>query len=305
MSVNREIRMTTRQIGFLAMIFSVSGYALLPILTRAIYQVSDLQPTDLAIWRFVFATPAIWLAIAMREKVSKTKRLKRDEPRQILIMLSLGLLYAGAALSVFFGLQYIQASLYVVLFYTYPTIVALISVMLGQRLPWLSWLAIALTLGGVILTVPDLRFAGENTALGLMIALMNAVFVAVYFVIVSRQMPKMSSVSRGAAYVITGTLLILILFIPVFGLNMPSTPLAWSLLLVMALWSTAMPIFVINIGIQKLGVTQASIISTSEPILTMVLALVLLNEIILPIQWVGAILIISGVLLLELRFKRK
>ena len=292
--------MSNRHIGLLAVALAVAGYACLPILTRTLYQVSDLQPTDIAIWRFIFATPAIWLVIRLREASSK-KPLKTDSRKQTLRMMALGLLYTGAALSAFFGLQYIPAGLYSALFYTYPVMVALISVFLGQKLHKIAWIAIALTLLGMVLVIPDLRIAGENTVLGLSIAILNAIFVAIYFVIISREMPKVSSISRGAAYVITGTLCFLLLLIPFFGLTMPDNLTTWALLITMATWSTAMPIFVINIGIQKLGVTQAAIIGTSEPIITMTLALILLNEAVLPVQWLGAVLIIAGVILLELR----
>lgn len=297
--------MSNRHIGLIAVTFSIAGYALLPILTRTIYQFSTLQPTDIAIWRFIFATPAIWLVICLRDMKQAEKPKKRDSRRQILRIMALGLLYTCATLAAFFGLQYIPASLYTVLFYTYPAMVAIISLFLGQRLRLVAWVALAFTLFGVMLTVTDLSISGENTALGLSIAILNAIVVAIYFVIISREMPKMSSVSRGAAWVITGTLFILLLLIPFFGLRLPDNLQTWGLLLAMATWSTAMPIFVINIAIQKLGVSQAAIISTSEPIVTMMLAMILLNETILPIQWFGAVFIIAGVIILEIRPKKR
>jgi len=297
--------MTDRQVGLIAVIFSISGYALLPVLIRTFYQQSTLQATDLAIWRFIFATPAIWLVIWLRKNFGNAKPEKRDSKLQIARMMSLGLLYTCASLSVVFGLRYITASLYTVLFYTYPAMVALISLFLGQKLRIRAWIAIGLTMLGVMFTVPDLSLAGENTALGLSIAIFNAVVVAIYFVIISREMPKVSSVSRGAAYVITGTLVILLMLIPFFGFRMPENLTVWGLIIIIATWSTAMPIFIINIAIQKLGVTQASIISTSEPIATMILAMIFLNESILPVQWLGAGLIIAGVIMLELRSNKK
>ena len=297
--------MSNRQIGLIAVTFSIAGYALLPILTRFIYQYSSLQPTDIAIWRFIFATPAIWLVIWARDARKAEKPKRSDSRRQILRMMALGLFYTCATLCAFFGLQYIPASLYTVLFYTYPAMVALMSLILGQKLRLMAWVALAFTIFGVILTVPDLSISGENTGLGLLIAILNAAVVAIYFVIISYEMPKMSSVSRGAAWVITGTLIILLLLIPFFGIRLPDNLQTWGLLIAMATWSTAMPIFVINVAIQKLGVSQASIISTSEPIATMILAMILLNEVISPIQWIGAIFIISGVIILEIRPKKQ
>ncbi|MEL6306856.1 MAG: DMT family transporter [Chloroflexota bacterium] len=297
--------LSNRQIGILWVLLAALGYAFLPIFTRFIYQFSDLQPTDVALWRFIFATPAIWLIVYINRNSKRQQNLKPDEPKQVLRMFALGLLYATSALTVFFGLQYIEASLYIIIFYTYPAMVAIINVFLGEKLRPIAWLALALTLTGVILTVPDLSLAGDDVILGLGIALLNALSVAVYFVIVSREMPKVSSVMRGTAYVITGTLIVLLFTLPFFGLQLPPTPLVFAMLLGMGTLSTAMPIFVINLGIERIGVTQASIIITIEPLMTLVLAVSLLGEIILPVQWLGAAFIIAGVIILEIRPKEK
>jgi len=291
--------LSERQIGILWVLLAVIGYAFLPIIVRSVYAISDLQPTDIAIWRFIFATPTIWLVIFLRERTQETKL--HDSPAQILRMMSLGIFMTGAVLSVVVGLQYVPASLFIVLFYTYPAMVAIISVVLGQKLHTTAWIALFFTISGVVLTVPDLSLAGDNTLLGMGIAFLNAAMVAIYFVLIARQMPKTSSISRGAAYVITGTFCLLLLLLPVFGLRLPADWQTWGLLFALATWCTAMPIFVINLGIQKIGVTQSSIIATCEPIMTMFLALVILNETILVIQWVGAALIIAGVIILEIR----
>jgi drug/metabolite transporter (DMT)-like permease len=297
--------LSQRHLGILWVFLSICGYAFLPIIVRTIYANSDLIPTDIALWRFMIATPAIWISILIKERITKKRPKSTDSRAQILKMLSLGLLYAGAALCAFFGLQYIPASTFVVLFYTYPAFVAVIALFLGQRLPLVGWVALGLTLIGVILTVPDLSLAGENTTLGLSIAILNALIVAVYFTIIGRIMKQASSILRGSAWVITGTLLFLSLTIPLFGLHAPSNLLTWILLIALGIISTALPILLVNLAIQIIGAMQASIIATAEPILTMSLAFILLGELILPIQWLGAGFIIAGVVILELRSHQK
>lgn len=289
--------------GLFWVVLAASGYAFLPVFTNYIYRFSELQPTDIGLWRFIFATPMIWLFIWLRERKDAKMQKMSDSPAQILTLMALGILYAGAALSAFFGLQYIPASIFGIIFYTYPAIVALIALFLGQRLALAAWGALAITLFGVILTVPDLALTGKNPMLGTSFALANALFVAIYFTLVSKVMKKTSSVLRGSAYVITGTLLVLLLAIPVFGFRFPANQETWLLVLGLATISTALPIAVVNLGISKIGAAQASIISTFEPVLTMVLALLFLNEIILPMQWLGAALIIAGVIFLETRPK--
>jgi len=297
--------MSQRQSGFLWVLIAILGYAFLPVFTRKIYANSELLPSDISIWRFMIATPSIWLILLLREKFSKQTRKTNDSPKQIFKLMAMGLCYALAALSAVASLQYVSAGTYSVLFYTYPAIVALIGFFIGQRLQIAGWIALALTLVGVVLTVPGFSLSGDNTMLGVVISLVNALIVAIYFSIISYVMKNASSVLRGSAWVITGTFGFLILTIPFFGLHAPNDSSVWYSLIGLGIISTALPILLMNMAIQSLGATQTSIIATLQPILTIALAFFLINESVLLIQIVGAALIIAGVILLELAPKQK
>jgi drug/metabolite transporter (DMT)-like permease len=297
--------LSQRRLGLLWAFLAICGYAFLPIFTRKIYANSELIPTDIALWRFLIATPVIWIGIIASEQMTKKKPKSSDSGAQIFKMFLMGSLYAAAALCAFFGLQYIPASIYVVLFYTYPAFVVLISVFLGQRLRLAAWVALVLTLIGVVLTVPDLSLAGDNTTLGISIAILNALVVAVYFSIIGGVIKGAVSVTRASAWVITGTLGFLLLTIPFFGFHTPTNMMTWLLLIGLGIISTALPILLTILAIQAIGATQTSIVSTAEPILAMSLAFILLGETIVPIQWLGAAFIITGVIILEIRPSQK
>jgi len=273
------------------------GYSLLPTFTKMIYSNAEsFQAIDIAIWRFLFATPVIWLVIAARNQPLP------DKPLPIKQLFGLGFIYSIAAVSAFFGLQRIPASLYIVLFYTYPAMVTVISVVFFKvRLSLLAWLALAMTLSGIALTVPDFTQLGDGDLLGILIAFVNALAVAVYYSLIGVVMKGHQAVTRGSAWVMTGTMIILSSFILIRGLAIPDNLIAWLSLLGLAIVSTAMPISMLNIGISKLGATHASIISAGEPVISLFWAMTLLDETILPIQWVGAALIVISVVLFQLR----
>lgn len=294
---------TQRRIGILWVTLSASGYAFLPTLTRAIYAVSDFPPTHLALWRFMLATPLIWLLIGIRSRRKAHK--PGQQPRFVLQRMGLGVFLAAGSLTAFIGLQYIPASLYIVLFFTYPAMVALLAVLLGSRLSAIAWLALALTLMGVVLTVPDLGGLAGTSALGIGIALLNALVAALYFTVSARILKDSPSMSANTAWIMTGTVVVLCVTVPFYGLSVPIQPQVWLLLLALAVVSTALPILLINIGIQAIGAPQAAIISAFELALSIVLAMVFLGEVILPLQWLGALLIITAVILLEARPARR
>lgn len=287
--------------GFLFVASAAIGYSLLPTFTKTIYANAEtFEAIDIAIWRFLFATPVIWLVITARNQPLPNK------PLPIKYLFGLGFIYSIAAVSAFFGLQRIPASLYVVLFYTYPAMVTVISVIFFKnRLPFLAWVALAMTLTGIALTVPDMSQLGNGDLLGILIAFVNALAVAVYYSLVGVVMRGHQAVTRGTAWVMTGTMVILTSFVLFRGLTIPDNVATWLSLLGLAVVSTAMPIAMLNIGISKLGAANASIISAGEPVVSLFWAMTLLHETISPIQWGGAALIVASVVLFQLRPKRQ
>jgi drug/metabolite transporter (DMT)-like permease len=285
--------------GAVFVLIGVLGYVMLPVWIRNV-QPSGLQPMDIAIWRFLVAAPLMWLLIALLRTPLPDKPLPR------IGLLVLGVLLMISALAVFFGLQRVPASTFIVLFYTYPAMVALINLILGERLPLQSWLALALTLIGVALTVPDFGagLTGEMTA-GVLIAFLNAFSVAVYFVLNGRLLKGHNATLRASAWAITGACVSIMAVTAVRGgAAVPPDAKTWVLLIAMAVVSTVMPINMFMIGIQRLGASRASILSTLEPIGTLIVATLFLNETLRPVQLMGAALVLISVLLLQVPVRR-
>ena len=176
-----------------------------------------------------------------------------------------------------------------------------LSALLGERIRRLAWLALAMALAGIALTVPDLALGESIDSIGVALALMNAGIVAVYYLLAKRTLAGVADVSGASAWMMVGTLAVLLTLIPLRGLQMPQNPLALVLLVGIAALGTVLPIFAINLAIQRIGAAQTSLISTVEPILSMVVSMLVLAEVILAVQWLGAALIVSSVIVLQLR----
>lgn len=288
-----------QRVGLFFVFLAICGYAVLPILVKQI-QAAGMPPMDIAIWRFLFAVPSFWLVIYARRMPASARPLPR------VALLGLGVLLAGAAITAFFGLERVPASTYVFLFYTYPAMVAVLSLVLGERLPLQGWLALALTLVGIGLTAPDFAAGlASDSLVGVMLALLNALLVAIYFILNGRILRGHTALARGSAWAISGALLVMLLIVPFNGLALPAQPSVWVLLVALALFCTVMPVFSMTIGIQKLGASRSAILSTVEPLLTIVLAALILGERMQPVQLLGGALIIASVALLQLRPVRR
>ncbi len=281
--------------GMLFIFLAVSGYAFLPTIVKHI-QLLGMPPLDIATWRFTFALPVLWLIVFLRRVPPPENPLPR------LQLVGLGVLMVAAALTAFFALERMPASTLIVLFYTYPTIVAIISLFMGERLSMQGWVALALTLIGIALTVPNLG-AGwdEGDLIGVGMALLNAVVIAIYYVLNSRILRGHNALMRASGWVIVGSFATMMLSVVIRReLMIPDSPALWLYLLVLATVCTVLPIFCLTIGIQKLGAPKAAIIGTVEPILTIIIATITLGERMQPGQVVGGVFIIASVILLQL-----
>jgi len=303
--------------GMFLILLSVTGYALLPVFARTV-QTAGLNSLDIATWRFGLAVPLFWLLVAVLRQARSSKPLPRKR------LVAMGGIFAVAAVTAFWGFERIPAGTYVVLFYTYPAMVAVLSALMGERLSGAAWAALILTMVGVFLTAPDFSagLSGDHFE-GVLLALFNAFIVAVYFILSGRLLKGQTALAEGSALSVSGALMLLLLIIPLRTMQSEAgfsvegvvrTLFAMPILalestdglaivlnmLGMAAISTVMPVFCLTAGIQKVGATRASIMGAVEPILTSTFAFVFLGQRMEPIALVGGGLIVLSVVILQL-----
>ena len=288
--------------GLIWILVSSAGFSFIPTIVKLIYARSVFEPLDLAVWRFLLAVPLMWLLILIRDR-GRTKVVSRSvSMRSSLLM---GALFAFAALAAFFALQRLPGSTYVVLFFTYPAMVVLLSLIMGEKTGPRALLAMAMALTGVALTVPDFASADAGDLIGIGLALFNALIVAVYYLMARRALAGVEDVSRASTYIMFGTLLILLLLVPLRGLQLPQNAETVVGLFAVASLGTVLPVFAVNLAIQRIGPARASLASTVEPVMAMIVAMALLGEVIVGWQWLGAALIVGSVIILQLRPRNK
>ncbi len=294
----------TQRDGLLLILISAAGYSFFAIFTKFIYDNSTFNPLDVLVWRFVVATPITWLAMAWMKR-GQSAADAGHMPRARL--LGMGLLFGVVAMVAFFAVERLPVSLYTVLIYTYPAIVAIGAILFGERLSARAWSALGLTLIGVVLTVPNLfqGFGGVDP-LGVVLVLANAASYAVYILLSNRVLRGVTDLSTASAWSITGSFIYVLAVIVIRALQGGATTIppnlsVWAGFLGLAVVSTVIPIFAFYAGMHRLGAPRAAIISMIEPVLTLLWAVIIRHENLQFIQLVGAAFILVSVILLQLR----
>jgi len=306
--------------GLLLIVLAATGYSFFAIFTKVIYQNGLSQPLDILVWRFVLAAPIMWGVIGLRGQITSSHSHSGDiRPHSVRLLqtgegsqktvssekrgalLGMGLLFGVVALAAFFALERLPVSLYTVLIYTYPAMVAMMSLFLGERLTAAGWAALGLTLVGVVLTVPDIfNSFGDIDPVGVVLVLTNAILYALYIVLSGRILRGHQDLTRASAWSITGSLVFSLLVLVVRGAAVPQNIGAVGGLIGLASVSTVIPIVAFYAGMHRLGAARASILSMIEPVLTLVWAALFLGEALEPIKLLGAALILGSVVLLQL-----
>jgi drug/metabolite transporter (DMT)-like permease len=207
----------------------------------------------------------------------------------------------------FLGLQRIPASLASVLLYVYPAFVALnMWISEGRKPTRQEAAAMVLALLGAVLSASpwDTLGIGRPDPVGVLFVLGAAAGYGIYIVVSNRYVHQTgallstawialgASVSYGFAGALTDSWIV------------PLTTSAVVLLLGLILLSTILPMATFFAGMRRVGPTAASLLSTLEPVFTILLAALILHETLTRNQWAGGALIVIAVILLDLPTRR-
>ncbi|HNF67562.1 MAG TPA: DMT family transporter, partial [Plasticicumulans sp.] len=121
---------------------------------------------------------------------------------------------------------------------------------------------------------------------------------AVYLVGSGPMIGRLGSLRFTALAMLVSTAGVLVHYLLAEGLRLPQVAApVWGLALAMALVSTVLPTFLMSAGIRRLGSSRAALVGSIGPALTIAMGAAFLGESILPLQWLGAALVVGGVLL--------
>lgn len=282
----------TERTGLVLVFLSAVGFGTLGIF--GIYaQHTALSIPTVLVFRFVFATILVWAFLAWRGRLTLLRG------RTLLIALGLGVFgYATQSGLYFLGLEFMTAGMVAIVLYTYPAFVVILAVtLIGERVSRPMLLALCFALGGIAL-VTGANPAGASLV-GVLVVLGAAIAYAVYITL-SRAMLMTIDPIVLTAYVLPAAGTSFVVIGAASGnLTIPQTLSAWTILICIGVFATAIPVVAFFAGLKQIGASQAGIISTAEPPVTIALGAVLFAEPVTTATVIGGLLILIGVVVLE------
>lgn len=256
--------------------------------------------------RAVLAVPLFWW-IALR---SGGGQALRSAPRHALLAAAAAgfLCYYVGALTDFYALTLIDASIERILLFSYPALVVLMTAASERRLPSAKIVsAVVITYIGIFLAVGGLEAnVLRSNLFGAAMVLVSALTYAIYFMIGARYTAVLGSTRFTVVAMTTSAIALTIHF---FSLRTPRELAAfdsatWLGLSALAVACMFFPALMQAEGVRRVGAERAAIASTAGPPTTILLAALFLGERLVAAQLAGVACIVGGILALELAAKR-
>jgi drug/metabolite transporter (DMT)-like permease len=292
--------MRARPIDLIAVAASAACFSTLAVLTKLIYAY-DVKPLPLLSWRFLIVSVLMAGYVALT--TPSALKIRIADLGRFAALALLG--YGAASVCFFFALASgTSASVVEMLLYTYPAMVVMASaVFQGERMDGRRIGAVVLTFVGCALVVGVFSGAAQVSWLGALLGLGAAagytVFTMLSYTWITEK-PRsvlmtytfgIAALGIGAATLATG------------GSLSPAGWVwqVWLLLGLIVVVPTFLAVVLLFRGMKRLGTSRTAIVSTLEPIFTIALAALLLGDRLTLTQWLGAALVLGGVLLAEWR----
>jgi len=296
--------------GYVFALLGTVFFSMKSIFIKLIYQpvdgmsVNGVEAITIMAMRLGFSAPfyvAIFIWARKRRKQAGQPALKK---RDIALAGLTGILgyYICAWLDIE-GLKYITAQLERLLLFTYPVFVFIFGAMFfGKPLTKGTVLAVFIAYVGIGLIFLSGDIAvGLNVPLGSAMVLLCAALFAFFQLFAKPMISRLGSPIFTCCAMLGAALMIFIHFITeniVMGdvsqvLNLPSR--IWLLGIALALFSTLIPSFLVNLAISKVGPQATSAVGMIAPISTILLAIWVLGEPFGVIDALGTLLTVMGI----------
>lgn len=281
------------------LLVAISGilYGFLGFLGTGVLR-ENIPISTMLFWRFLIA--AMWIFMFVISKHSTGGILNRIDWHTALVMFILGAVgYAGSSEFYFLASQYTGTGLAMVIFFSYPIIIAFSSWLLHrQKLHVSTVLVLVAMVVGLILLRNSSAY--QLNIIGIVFGVFAAISYAIY-VMGGKYISTVNADSSLLTMMVCFGCAFIFLVVSIFSGHwvFPYTLKSWSYLLALGIFATALPIQLMLEGLKYISSMRASIISVLEPLVTVFVGIILLDESITHLQMTGAFIILGSALLVQ------
>lgn len=283
-------------LGFLLIFISSLGFGAMGSISNFAFR-EGVNVQTLLTFRFGMAAVVFWVIILI------TKIKFRISINQLILLIILGIMgYAVMSKLLYSSFQHVDVSVAVLVFYSYPVLVYVISILLRiERITVRKVGSLMISFIGLIMVVQS--ESGFNSK-GIQYSFLAAIIYAAFITISNYRLSSSSSFVNSAYISLFASLALFISGFFQQSLSYSFSIFGWGMIMLLAFVSTIIPLICFFGGLKILGATKSSIISLTEPVFAVLLSTILLEEYLEISQWFGIALIIISSIVLNIKFSR-
>jgi drug/metabolite transporter (DMT)-like permease len=257
----------------------------------------EVNATLLIAWRMIFATPIFVIVGLLAWKLQKNQGHALPSAKNMMAAALVGAMgYGLSAYLDFKGLEFISAQLERLVLFTFPLFIMFFGALLfKQKITRHGIWACVITYTGLAVVIGlDMPSGAMNTIIGTTLVLGCAITFALNQLYAKSLISVLGTVLFTTISMISGGISAVMIHALSDGDFAASATFLW-LALGCAIFATVLPIFCINAGLARTSAQTVAMISTISPLVTITLAVVVLDE---PFTWAdafGSSLVLLGV----------
>lgn len=276
--------------GIVFVLVSGAAFGLLPWFARTSYD-HGAEPLGMLSARFTIAAVVlVVLRLVVQRAVPWPSR------RLVAQLLALGAVgYAVQSSFYFYGVKRLDVSLGTVIFYTYPVMVVLAGwAVFGRRPSRRMAACLAVVVVGAALTAGQVR---SGSWIGVFAMLAAAGWYTAY-ILASSRITHLAGALTSLTIVMVGASAAHLLMLPVHGESLPRDATGWAAAAAAAVISTIVAMGFFFAGVARMDAGEAAVLSTIEPVVSIVVGVVALDEEVTAVKIAGAVAVLLGVAVL-------
>lgn len=277
-----------KYLGTLSAIGSALIFGFTPIWGRMSYD-GGSNGIMLTFFRAAFALPVLFLIL---KKQHVSLKISREEIKDLLVIGALG--PAMATVLLYSSYQFIETGVATVLHFSYPVVVTLAGVILFHEKVGIGKIAALLCSFCGMLMFFESGTGGNIT--GVILALASSIAYTIYMIGVEKTSLRGMHHFKLTFYVCCIAMVVSFtagLFTN--SITFALTPTAWIYTVLVSMFASIGAVTLLQVSIQLIGASSTAILSTLEPITSVVLGAVILSESLSSRKLIGCLFILCGV----------
>lgn len=277
--------------GFCLVILSAVIFGFDPLIAKTVYA-NGSNALNLTFHRLFFGMPCLFLIQCMTSKVSLI--ITKTELKKLLIC------SAGYALTPVFLLSsynYVSSGMATTVHFVYPVLVLLgCAIFYREKVSTLKCICCVLCMGGILCFYTP---GNTGSLKGITIAFISGIIYAFYIVYLSKSgLQTMPPYKRGFYLTFFGSVEVFVVTLLTGQLTFHLTLLGWELSVFFAILVSVIATIAFQVGTKYIGPQNASLLSTFEPLTSVIVGVLVFHENIVLRSIIGIICILLAVVLL-------